>query len=504
MSFSVHIRTNSKLTSDSSEIESDLETELISNPNTSPNYNEETLFIEDYLLPCTPNEKVRHYLIEGSLHLYKNISENSYSHDNLGLILNIPDYMGVSEIVEFLSLFKSNIRYFRCIKQERTDSDYLRSQMMVLLRVDCDIDALISEYHGEAFSKIDNQICNILKLTHVYIHPKSPINDQMIEFPNCPVCLERIDTGTSGIMTILCNHSFHCDCLLKWGNSCPVCRNIEMNTPCSECLKTNYDTAFKDVWICLICGNVGCGRYAQGHAYNHFQESDHCFALEIKTQRVWDYINDEFVHRLIQGDGKIVQTDPHVKYHTEQEKPKNDVALLLTTQLDSQRHYFEQLLKNKDMEVGNYIKKLSELEIENQNNQTTIQGLQSTIVENKLSIEHLQKILKVDALVKNKLQQEHDQLQAQHKKLKQSYLDEVSLNKVLRDNQNVHQKQKVEDIVTKDKEIEDLKEQLRDLMFYVETREKVDNLNDIEKEEIQQGTIHNADSGKKKKKKKKK
>ena len=253
--------------------------------------------------------------------------------------------MGVSEIVEFLAKFKDNIRYFRCIKQERTTSDYLRSQMMVLLRLDCDIDLLIAEYHGKPFSKLDNHTCNILVVQNVYIHPKSPINDKMIEFPNCPVCLERIDTGTSGIMTILCNHSFHCDCLLKWGNSCPVCRNIEMNTPCAECVESHYDTAFEDVWICLICGTVGCGRYAKGHAYDHFKQTDHCFSLEIKTQRVWDYINDEFVHRLIQGDGKIVQTDPLIKHNQlEQEKPKND-ALLLTTQLDSQRHYFGQLIK---------------------------------------------------------------------------------------------------------------------------------------------------------------
>jgi hypothetical protein len=46
-----------------------------------------------------------------------------------------------------------------------------------------------------------------------------------VEVPRCPVCLERLDPHASGILTVLCNHSFHSDCLTKWGDStCPVCR----------------------------------------------------------------------------------------------------------------------------------------------------------------------------------------------------------------------------------------------------------------------------------------
>ena len=30
---------------------------------------------------------------------------------------------------------------------------------------------------------------------------------------------------TTGLLTILCQHVFHCDCLQKWrGSGCPVCR----------------------------------------------------------------------------------------------------------------------------------------------------------------------------------------------------------------------------------------------------------------------------------------
>jgi BRCA1-associated protein len=28
-----------------------------------------------------------------------------------------------------------------------------------------------------------------------------------------------------------------------------------------------------NLWICLICGAVGCGRYRGGHAAKHFQDT---------------------------------------------------------------------------------------------------------------------------------------------------------------------------------------------------------------------------------------
>jgi BRCA1-associated protein len=47
----------------------------------------------------------------------------------------------------------------------------------------------------------------------------------LTELPSCPVCLERLDQHISGVVTTVCNHRFHGDCLRKWtDSSCPVCR----------------------------------------------------------------------------------------------------------------------------------------------------------------------------------------------------------------------------------------------------------------------------------------
>ena len=116
------------------------------------------------------------------------------------------------------------------------------------------------------------------------------------ELPTCPVCLETLERSVTGIFITLCNHSFHCECLAKWKSSdsaCPVCRytlpqsNIEAS--CSDC------QAIDSLWMCLICGYIGCGRYVLGHARSHFNSTGHTYALELETQRVWDYTGDGYV-----------------------------------------------------------------------------------------------------------------------------------------------------------------------------------------------------------------
>lgn len=37
----------------------------------------------------------------------------------------------------------------------------------------------------------------------------------------------------------------------------------------------------------------------------------HTYALDVATRAVWDYAGDNFVHRLVMGDGKLVEVDAH-------------------------------------------------------------------------------------------------------------------------------------------------------------------------------------------------
>ena len=100
------------------------------------------------------------------------------------------------------------------------------------------------------------------------------------EAHNCAVCLERLEMEPlvgkglslgasaaaaatqhhgSGIITTVCNHTFHIDCLLQWQDSpCPVCRfdHSGLNEALSQC---HICGVTEHNYVCLICGVVSCG-----------------------------------------------------------------------------------------------------------------------------------------------------------------------------------------------------------------------------------------------------
>lgn len=41
----------------------------------------------------------------------------------------------------------------------------------------------------------------------------------------------------------------------------------------------------------------------------HFESTQHTYTMDLKRQHVWDYVGDNYVHRLIQNksDGKLVE-----------------------------------------------------------------------------------------------------------------------------------------------------------------------------------------------------
>jgi len=75
--------------------------------------------------------------------------------------------------------------------------------------------------------------------------------------------------------------------------------------------------------------------------------------MELGTQRVWDYVGDEYIHRLIcnKADGKLVEL-PSARDQPQSssgqtftkdkvEAVAKEYGMLLTTQLESQRLYFQ-------------------------------------------------------------------------------------------------------------------------------------------------------------------
>eukprot|EP00929_Paragymnodinium_shiwhaense_P114424 TRINITY_DN82813_c0_g1_i1.p1 TRINITY_DN82813_c0_g1~~TRINITY_DN82813_c0_g1_i1.p1 ORF type:complete len:724 (-),score=181.17 TRINITY_DN82813_c0_g1_i1:260-2431(-) len=210
------------------------------------------------------------------------------------------------------------------------------------------------------------------------------------ELPACPLCLERLDVSGTGMVTH--NQGWLSTLAYPPASCCRACAAISAafaggrargdgaetaadHSPllapaplavCETCLKQ------EEIWVCLICGHLGCGRYAAGHAKDHALAEKHRFCFQLATGRIWDYHGDVFVHRrLVQmaaAGGLFEVALPAPAEETEasspdrgpkphmQPGPESDLAMeldaILASQLDHQRSlYEEQLLEQAERQA---------------------------------------------------------------------------------------------------------------------------------------------------------
>ncbi|CAO3701678.1 unnamed protein product [Rhizopus stolonifer] len=330
----------------------------------------------------------------------------------------------------------------------------------------------------------------------------------LAELPTCPVCLERMDESTTGLLAIQCRHTVQCDCINKWGHGqCLVCKysqrpvltstkqkqqqpQVLQQQVCSECYECQ---STESLWICMICGHIGCGRYQDAHAYDHYVATDHLYTLEIETQRVWDYLGDGYVHRLIQNmaDGAIVELPPNeignssghnrdeptskpsvtntkntqsprqmnnnINQLEKLENISTDYTFMLVSQLDSQRIYYEdqiEVLYKQVSDIENEIKavtyRLDCTKEEQKKLKTRSLNTKNLLVENMKEKERLDK----------KIINTKDKYIKTEKKLN----EEKALTKSLLKN-NMALKNEAEE---KEKILEKLSLQVKDLMQVLE------------------------------------
>ncbi|CAI8029575.1 BRCA1-associated protein [Geodia barretti] len=401
--------------------------------------------------------------IKGVMHLFKHRSEPHSS--CLVCVLCVPASLHLSDLLTFFSSILSNFESLRVIR------DNTPNQYMLLLKFKDEVKAVefYRLYNGRRYSSLEPTVCQLVYISRVRIDKSSQgaglAGPCLVELPSCPVCLEKLDDS---VLTILCNHSFHTNCLTKWKDStCPVCRYTQSPDPTGDNTCLSCDSR-EDLWICLICGNIGCGRYVGRHAHTHFVQTQHTFAMQLGTQRVWDYVGDNYVHRLVHNkeDGKLVEVGGHVAMVGDDEKIDSlqlEYTYLLTSQLESQRLFFEEKLAVVEKEAN---EELSAMEQRCRSAVTEKNGLEEKLAESERARKASDK----------KMQQ----LQQKLEKLSTQLNEEKQMNKCLSDNQRLWKdrvtmlEEKIDiTIKQKEKEMRDLREQVRDLMFYLETQKKI-------------------------------
>ncbi|KAJ1910749.1 hypothetical protein IWQ60_010491 [Tieghemiomyces parasiticus] len=479
----------------------------------------------------------------GTLHLYRDVQPTTVEPatvdgtphgGTLLAVLAVPAYLATVDFLAFLGGYREAISHIRTVR------DGLPNRYLAILKFRDATAArrFYTAYNGRAFSSLEPEKCHVVYLAGLYVehaavpdyalpllfqslgavpaggkwpdvgslpvsawHAAGPAGRSLTatpavpfgpELPACPVCLESLDASATGLLTIVCQHTFHCQCLTRWGDaSCPVCRystarrrvgpapagsdhapddpprdDGEEAQRCAHCGVQN------ELWICLICAHLGCGRYQAGHAHRHYDETGHLYALELETQRVWDYAREGYVHRLIQNtaDGKLVELpDPGTEDADQslalEDKLQNlnlEFSGILDSQLESQRHFYDTQLTQLTREWHRTVQELAAAQHERTQTAARCQELQRAATRDR-------EALAIARAEKLRLETSVGELRAQVTNLERQCRDESEMTTSLVTNQTALKAQ----VEARGQQITELQEQVQDLMAYFSMQEKV-------------------------------
>jgi BRCA1-associated protein len=255
----------------------------------------------------------------------------------------------------------------------------------------------------------------------------------------------------------------------------------------SSCADCNSTTS---LWICLICGNIGCGRYGRAHAHAHYERTTHLYALELETQRVWDYAGDGYVHRLIQNkaDGKLVELPsasmraiddsgvggPSTSDSLTAEKIEAigiEYSYLLTSQLDSQRAFYEEQTVALQAELASLKDAVAQLRQDAESSRAAAIAEESR--RRREEDERFSETLRD----KQRTEKKSEHLAEVARSLEKELREERAVSNGLLKNLEATQKRAEDgetERATLAQRAKELEEQVRDVMFFLEARTKIE------------------------------
>ncbi|KAI5298735.1 hypothetical protein KEM56_003818, partial [Ascosphaera pollenicola] len=186
-------------------------------------------------------------------------------------ILAVPAYLSPSDFLGFVGAkTREQVTHFRMVRTSRAN----RYMVLMKFRNAQDAKQWQSEWNGKVFNSMEPETCHVVFVKSIEVRMD---NEQSQEFEG----------------------SMH----VESGNGKQTSRSTSLSDPYTR--RSQGDSEDEPVyckvcqtevnlWVCLICGNVGCGRYDEAHAISHFRETGHAFAMDMSTQRVWDYVGDGY------------------------------------------------------------------------------------------------------------------------------------------------------------------------------------------------------------------
>ncbi|KAG8058302.1 hypothetical protein GUJ93_ZPchr0002g25241 [Zizania palustris] len=286
----------------------------------------------------------------------------------------VPNHMTYADFFRFCGDFVPRMLEMRIVRIDGVEDQY---SVLIKFDIQSSTDSFYKHFNGRQLSSLEGDVCRVrfvedIHFTQLIEHTHSSVTSSA-EQPTCSECLGMFrcfeNDLTKTLEAFLLQYATILSTVLAYRNGqtlcAQYCQQKSEKSMCSVCGTS------ENLWICVICGYVGCGRYKGGHAIGghaieHWKETEHGYSLELETQKIWDYAGDNYVHRLIQSKtvGKLVEYNCYGDHSADglcsissDDSGISEALLdskveaiveeyngLLTSQLEKQRNYYESLL----------------------------------------------------------------------------------------------------------------------------------------------------------------
>eukprot|EP01039_Chlorochromonas_danica_P003147 gene3147-3446_t len=290
-------------------------------------------------------------------------------------ISHIPDILIPRQLIQFFSLYQQSMGAFRLLRHL---GDYSRYVGLFSLPADV-FPAFLEHYQDKVLTSLLSVRCHlsvVQRLTlqshhHYEVIPnwsafllnqsqeqeeegRGGPDDKSEILLSCPLCLETFKPSlSSNCFTTFCGHTFHLTCLANLeGVQCPVCRfdhEAQDSLHCQSCGCTNL----AHLWLCLLCGFIGCDREVCGHIEDHYESSQHTYAIHLVHQVVYDFAGQGYVDRLLLGQSNDSSRTGKTKLveHSAAQQDSSSPSALSCSDLYSRRREQPILSFNRQNEV---------------------------------------------------------------------------------------------------------------------------------------------------------
>ncbi|KAH9638770.1 hypothetical protein HF086_002010 [Spodoptera exigua] len=375
---------------------------------------------------------------KGVLHLYKENEMKEAEEAKTLCLLSVPGALGAPDLLAFAAACQQDIAHVRVLRDGSPD----HYMALFTFRTSDAAREFHETFDGVPYSSLEpNALCHMAWVSRVEWARDGTPPPSHTELPTCPVCLERMDESVAGVLSVQCAHAFHAECLVRWRDArCPVCRCAQTPEPRGQA-------------VCFQCERAAL-------AAKHFLASNHTYALQLGSNRVWDYaVQNKADGKLVAAEGGFTSEDSACGGE-KLDSAQLEFTYILTQQLDSQRMFYEEKMNKLEAEHISECEKLR------------FRATEAEASSSKLS-EQVATLTKENKNLERKLQQVTNKLSV----LQNELSEERGLAAALANSQAEWQaraKLKEETFV---KEVSELKEQLRDMMFFVEARGQLQQAN---------------------------